>query len=257
MWTRTDLKRNAKSVLKKNYWKSVIVSLIFLFITGSGAASTGREASDELSNAKDAFAGMDGSTFLLIIGVVAGAILISMLIGLLLTIFLWNPLHVGCQKFFVNAVEDQEAGLGDVLYSFKNGYGHIGGIMFVRTVFICLWSVLLIIPGIVKMYEYMMVPFILAENPDMRRKEVFALSKKMMTGNKWKAFVLDLSFPWMEYSWRHYTWNSECPVCCSLSESDKSRTLPDIKGCTIKSRTLNRRRNNICNMKSKAALFRL
>ena len=57
MWTRTDLKRNAKSVLKKNYWKSVIVSLIFLFITGSGAASTGREASDELSNAKDAFAG--------------------------------------------------------------------------------------------------------------------------------------------------------------------------------------------------------
>lgn len=34
MWTRTDLKRNAKSVLKKNYWKSVIVSLIFLFITG-------------------------------------------------------------------------------------------------------------------------------------------------------------------------------------------------------------------------------
>lgn len=96
MWTRTDLKRNAKSVLKKNYWKSVIVSLIFLFITGSGAASTGREASDELSNAKDAFAGMDGSTFLLIIGVVAGAILISMLIGLLLTIFLWNPLHVGC-----------------------------------------------------------------------------------------------------------------------------------------------------------------
>ena len=173
MWTRTDLKRNAKSVLKKNYWKSVIVSLIFLFITGSGAASTGREASDELSNAKDAFAGMDGSTFLLIIGVVAGAILISMLIGLLLTIFLWNPLHVGCQKFFVNAVEDQEAGLGDVLYSFKNGYGHIGGIMFVRTVFICLWSVLLIIPGIVKMYEYMMVPFILAENPDMSREEVF------------------------------------------------------------------------------------
>ena len=173
MWTRTDLKRNAKSVLKKNYWKSVIVSLIFLFITGSGAASTGREASDELSNAKDTFAGMDGSTFLLIIGVVAGAILISMLIGLLLTIFLWNPLHVGCQKFFVNAVEDQEAGLGDVLYSFKNGYGHIGGIMFVRTVFICLWSVLLIIPGIVKMYEYMMVPFILAENPDMSREEVF------------------------------------------------------------------------------------
>ena len=40
----------------------------------------------------------------------------------------------------------------------------------------------------------MMVPYILAENPDMSREEVFALSKQMMKGNKWDAFVLDLSF---------------------------------------------------------------
>ena len=53
-------------------------------------------------------------------------------------------------------------------------------------------------PGIVKAYEYMMVPYILAENPDMSREEVFALSKQMMKGNKWDAFVLDLSFiGWM------------------------------------------------------------
>ena len=52
--------------------------------------------------------------------------------------------------------------------------------------------------GIVKAYEYMMVPYILAENPDMSREEVFALSKQMMKGNKWDAFVLDLSFiGWM------------------------------------------------------------
>lgn len=51
-----------------------------------------------------------------------------------------------------------------------------------------------VIPGIVKAYEYRMIPYILAENPQMSYKDAFAESKRMMTGNKWKAFVLDWSF---------------------------------------------------------------
>ena len=53
---------------------------------------------------------------------------------------------------------------------------------------------LFIIPGIVKSYEYMMIPYLLAEHPEMTRQEAFAESKQMMDGNKWDAFVLDLSF---------------------------------------------------------------
>ena len=60
--------------------------------------------------------------------------------------------------------------------------------------YIVLWSLLFVIPGIVKGYEYRMIPFLLAENPDMTKEEVFEESKKLMTGNKWKAFVYDLSF---------------------------------------------------------------
>lgn len=44
------------------------------------------------------------------------------------------------------------------------------------------------------MYEYRMIPYILAENPKIKRKEAFKLSKEMMKHNKWKAFLLDLSF---------------------------------------------------------------
>lgn len=66
--------------------------------------------------------------------------------------------------------------------------------MFFRTLFTFLWSLLFIIPGIVKSYEYMMIPFILADEPTISRKEAFARSKAMMLGNKWNAFVLDLSF---------------------------------------------------------------
>ena len=60
--------------------------------------------------------------------------------------------------------------------------------------FISLWSLLLIIPGIIKSYEYLMVPYILAENPQMDRKEIFEISRRMMDGEKMNAFLLDLSF---------------------------------------------------------------
>ena len=66
--------------------------------------------------------------------------------------------------------------------------------MFFRDLYTILWTLLFIIPGIVKAYEYRMIPYILSEDPNMDKNEVFAMSKQMMTGNKWKAFVLDLSF---------------------------------------------------------------
>ena len=69
--------------------------------------------------------------------------------------------------------------------------------MFFRDLFTFLWTLLFIIPGIIKSYEYKMVPYLLAEYPDMDRKEVFARSRDMMYGQKWNTFVLDLSFiPW-------------------------------------------------------------
>ena len=61
-------------------------------------------------------------------------------------------------------------------------------------IFTVLWSLLFIIPGIVKAYEYMMIPYLLADNPQMTKEQAFAESKRMMQGQKWKAFVLDLSF---------------------------------------------------------------
>jgi len=56
------------------------------------------------------------------------------------------------------------------------------------------WSLLFIIPGIVKSYSYRMVPYILAENDEISGKEAIELSMQMMNGHKWNTFVLDLSF---------------------------------------------------------------
>jgi len=61
-------------------------------------------------------------------------------------------------------------------------------------IFVLLWSLLLIVPGIIAAFRYSMSFYILADNPDMGIMEAINESKRMMRGNKWKFFCLNLSF---------------------------------------------------------------
>ena len=65
---------------------------------------------------------------------------------------------------------------------------------FLRGLYIFLWSLLLIIPGIVKAYAYAMTPFIMAENPDMTANDAITASKELMDGHKGELFILGLTF---------------------------------------------------------------
>lgn len=130
----------------------------------------------------------------IIVGMVIGLVVIAMLIGCALSILIFKPLQVGCKKFFANADRGTED-LADIGSSFKSGvWGNTVKVMFLQSLYISLWTLLFIVPGIIKAYEYMMVPYILADHPDWTSAEIFAKSKEMMTGNKWNAFVLGLSF---------------------------------------------------------------
>ncbi len=120
-------------------------------------------------------------------------ILAVVVLAVLAAVFLILPLEAGCARFFYrNLLEKAE--VKEVAYGYDHGYKNVVKTLFLRDIFLFLWFLLLIIPGIIKAYEYRMIPYILAEHPDMPRKEVFYYSKMMMKGNKWKAFVLDLSF---------------------------------------------------------------
>ena len=92
----------------------------------------------------------------------------------------------------MNAKEPAE--LNELGWPFKNCYGNVVKTMLLTDVYVILWSLLFIIPGIIKGYAYMMVPYILAENPSLDANEAITISRRMMDGNKWKAFVFDLSF---------------------------------------------------------------
>lgn len=128
-----------------------------------------------------------------IIGIIIVVILIATVISTLMSVFVVNVFLVGQSKFFLNVKDKPD--VSDILYGFAGGrYWNSVKIMFSMNLKIFLWSLLFIIPGIIKTYEYLMIPYLLAEKPEISSTEAFAKSKEMMEGYKWFAFTLRLSF---------------------------------------------------------------
>lgn len=124
-------------------------------------------------------------------------IIIASVVGLVYNAFIYNPIEVGTNRFMVKTL-NEPAEVKEVAFAFDNNYKNIAKILFIRDLKVLLWSLLFIIPGIVKSYEYLMVPYLLAENPNLTKEEAFRLSKQMMTGQKWDAFILGWSFFWWD-----------------------------------------------------------
>lgn len=119
--------------------------------------------------------------------------LIVVALAIALYVFIISPLEVGAQRFFVRNL-NQPSEVKEVAFGYDNNYKEIVKTLFLRSLFIFLWSLLLIIPGIYKAYQYRMIPYLLAEDPAMTKDQAFAETKRMMDGQKWNTFVLDLSF---------------------------------------------------------------
>ena len=116
------------------------------------------------------------------------------ILSLAFSIFIANPLIVALRRYFIKARKKQSTKINVVLDIFKKeSWIRVAITMLLKDVFTILWF-LTIIGGFIKMYEYAMIPYILGDNAKMKWKEAFKLSKQMMKGNKWKLFVLDLSF---------------------------------------------------------------
>lgn len=140
--------------------------------------------------------GSAGMVVIIVIVVLIMVLLIMVVgiaIGLVWAGFISNPITVGANRFFFKSL-NEKAEVKELLYSFDNNYKNVAMVMFYRSLYQILWTLLFIIPGIVKSYEYRMIPYLLAENPNLTKEQAFSISKQMMDGQKWDAFVLDLSF---------------------------------------------------------------
>jgi len=129
--------------------------------------------------------------FTLIIGAIAGlsAVGVGAIAGLLLT----GPLTLG----FINVIRLNYHGKEFSCNTLFTGFGDFGKtflVAFLSELYIGLWTMLFIIPGIVKSYSYSMVYFIHSERHDLSANDCITESREIMDGHKWELFCLDLSY---------------------------------------------------------------
>lgn len=200
MWSRSELKTNAKAALKKYFWKALVAIIIVAavsscvswvintivgLVTGVSTSSmeTLQNLNDGATSADIAEALPEGYT---------AATSLMGLLNLAAQIFLIFPISVGLYRFFEKS-RGVVTGFGEIFVPLKKCV-HVGLVMLWMGIKVFLWSLLFVIPGIIKAYEYSMVPYLLAENPELSSKRAFQISKAMTKGYKGKLFVLDLSF---------------------------------------------------------------
>lgn len=125
-------------------------------------------------------------------------IVINPFIGYSLTfisMFVLLPLAVGYSNSMRVLLETGDNRLTN--NSFSLGFGnwlHVVWGMVLSTIYIFLWTLLLIIPGIIKSYSYALTPYILVEHPEMSANEAIEESMRLMDGHKFDLFYLQLSF---------------------------------------------------------------
>lgn len=258
MWKRRQLKRNAKSALRRNYWRCVLAAVILASITGSfsgvigggvGAASgsffsynyipesqteevgelpetaditdvtdvteqfselaestaAGEETASwddvmdligqmpEVQEISEQLSQLDNDDLTVVLAIIGGFVGAILLCAFLVQLLIINPMYAGCKYFFARNSREKTM-VGEVAGGFDRGYGRVVKGMFLKDLFLVFWTLLFIIPGIIKSFSYRMVPYILVDQPELTATQAITRSRQMMKGNKWRAFVLDLSF---------------------------------------------------------------
>ena len=187
-------------IYKANYWRCVLVAFIMGLLTAGAGTSSGnsvRNANGEVAGTgqdlADAINAMSEAQKSVATGVLLGGISAIIVVSLLLRIFLFNPIQVGGYRFFKRNLQEPGVSAG-VLKEGFGGYGHTFITLLLRDLFLCLWSFLFVIPGIIKAYSYRLVPYLIKDNPELSATETITLSRQLMHGHKGEAFLLDLSF---------------------------------------------------------------
>ncbi len=167
---RIRIKENAKTHYQNNKWQNVLVILINVLIAG-GVQVIVRVSSEE-----------------------AFLMMFMSLVSIAVTILLTNIVAMGSATWFHRSIKTEGLKMEEMFWTFKEDYGGNVLMMFLISLYTALWSMLFVVPGIVKGYSYSLAMYIKSENPQISASQAIELSKKMTNGRKMDLFVLDLSY---------------------------------------------------------------
>ena len=163
--TNSELRKQARIALEGNWGKGVSATFIYFLIAGGISSSFGL------------FSHVEAAT-------VSGSVLWALLC---------LPLSWGFVVFFLSIFRDKNFSVWTIFDGYKQ-FGRIFLTMLLINVYTILWTLLLIVPGIIKSLSYSMTQFILLDNPEIGADDAIHRSRVLMDGSKMKLFILYLSF---------------------------------------------------------------
>lgn len=167
---RIRIKENGKLHYQNNKWQNVLVILINTLIVGG----------------VQVVVNLSGDDWVL-------AMFMS-LVSIALALLVVNVISMGTMTWFHRSIKTEGLKMEEMFWTFKEEYGGNVLMMFLISLYTALWSMLFVIPGIVKGYSYSLAIYIKSENPNIPASTAIELSKRMTNGHKMDLFVLDMSF---------------------------------------------------------------
>ena len=197
-----DFRSIARNALKGKWGIAVVAGLIasLLGAIGSSGPELNVELNDGNFNASLQIFGQDvissngGAEFWTVFAGIATYIAIFAVITGIALFILGSIVEVGYMKFNLDLVDrKKEAEIG-TMFGYFQFWKTAACARLLQSVYVLLWSLLFIIPGIIASYSYAMTSYILAENPELTASEAIERSKQMMSGNRWRLFCVQISF---------------------------------------------------------------
>ena len=198
-----DFRQNARDALRGKWTIAVLVGLVATLLGGAGSGGpevklnidgSGAHASFEFAGQtifstggglnSDIGAFLVGSAIYITIAAIAMAVVYFVL---------GSIISVGYARFNLDLVDGGNPSF-ETLFGYFSYWKTTAVARLLQSLYVLLWSLLFIIPGIMASYSYAMTEFILAEHPELTAGEAIAQSKEMMSGNRWRLFCLHFSF---------------------------------------------------------------
>lgn len=188
----TDYRAAARNALSGRWPIAVLTGLVAALLGGLQSRITFQLQGDSQEQLIDTLYQLSPTAASMVLSAI-GVIGVLAFAYWVVSIVLGSVVNLGYVRFNLNLVDGRPAQLSDLFSCF----GQLGGAIVLRlltSLFVLLWSLLLVIPGIVAAYRYAAAPYIMAEDPNCGAMEALNRSKAMMDGHKMDLFLLDLSF---------------------------------------------------------------
>ena len=203
MKTASEFRAEARAALKDNWLTAIAVSAVALLLGAIGDGGINFSINvDSTSGVSADLSALGQCLFSFRYGnlvfngfLMAAAIwaILAAVAAIAFSLIVGGTLRVGYARYHLGLIHG-EAPQFRTLFDYFSYWKTAALAALLKAVYVLLWSLLLIVPGIMASYSYTMTEYLLAENPELSAQEAMAQSKAMMEGNRWRLFCLDLSF---------------------------------------------------------------